>query len=68
MAANGHLWPLMAAGCLIWQVILKLQSEKTLHASATYVQGGKKTALTFVSAGPKAPPLRSVTDLSEVPH
>jgi len=47
------------------EVSLKLTNEKTLHASATYSQGGKTKALTFTSA--KGPPLRAVTTTDEVP-
>jgi len=47
-------------------ITLKLLSEKSLHASATYIQGQKKKALTFTSAR-RGPPLRSVTNTDEVP-
>lgn len=49
------------------EVSLKLQTEKVLHAAATYIQGSKKKALTFVSAGKNSKALRSVTDVAEVP-
>jgi len=47
-------------------VTLKLTSEKSLHASATYIQGQKKKALTFTSAK-RGLPLRSVTSTQEIP-
>eukprot|EP00325_Prymnesiales_sp_UTEX-LB-985_P026789 CAMPEP_0174719632 /NCGR_PEP_ID=MMETSP1094-20130205/31568_1 /TAXON_ID=156173 /ORGANISM="Chrysochromulina brevifilum, Strain UTEX LB 985" /LENGTH=350 /DNA_ID=CAMNT_0015919963 /DNA_START=30 /DNA_END=1082 /DNA_ORIENTATION=+ len=49
------------------EVMLKLTNEKTLNASATYIQGQKKKALTFTSAK-RGPALRSVTNTDEVPH
>ena len=54
-----------AVGSQKVEVSLKLTNEKTLHASATYSQGGKTKALTFTSA--KGPPLRAVTTTDEVP-
>ena len=51
------------------EVHLKLAAEKTLVASATYFQTGKRKALTFSSAGlgAAAKPLRTVYDPSKVP-
>ena len=53
------------------EVTLKLKTEKTLEASATYMQGGKKKALTFSSAATgdaaSSLPLRAVTGPDRVP-
>ena len=50
------------------EVSLKLINEKSLAASATYIQGNKKKALTFVSGGRGSKPLRAVTEVSDVPR
>ena len=63
----GPCVPQAVAGIPKIEVTLKLVNERTLRASATYLQGDKMKSLVFASVGAGGKPLRAVADVTKVP-